>query len=116
MTRWQVAGLALCLTGCSWVFDDSAPELPLIGDPPVMERYLRLNQKTARDVFLLLDAADKPWAVLPELPSLPVGLPEGITLPNLPETLRLVRLDPQEDPQTIRAEVPRRLVECRVDV
>ena len=100
MTRWQVAGLALCLTGCSWVFDDSAPELPLVGDPPVMERYLRLNQKTARDVFLLLDAADKPWAVIPELPSLPVGLPEGITLPNLPETLRLVRLDPQEDPQT----------------
>ncbi|MBL8633619.1 MAG: hypothetical protein JNM40_10375 [Myxococcales bacterium] len=99
MTRWQVAGLGLCLAGCSWVFDDSAPELPLIGEPPVMERYLKLNQKTARDVFVLLDAADKPWAVIPELPELPVGLPEGITLPSLPETLRLVRLDPQEDPQ-----------------
>jgi len=86
--------------GCSWIFDDSAPELPLVGDPPVMERFLKLNQKLARDAFVLLDANDKPWAVIPELPELPPGLPEGITLPSLPETLRLVRLDPQEDPQT----------------
>ena len=86
--------------GCSWIFDDTAPEMPLVGDPPVMERFLKLNQKTARDAFVVYDASDKPWAVIPELPELPAGIPDGVTLPNLPELIRLVRLDPQEDPTT----------------
>lgn len=86
--------------GCSWIFDDTEPELPLVGDPPVMERFLKLNQKTARDAFVVYDASDKPWAVIPELPELPAGIPDGVTLPNLPELIRLVRLDPQEDPTT----------------
>ena len=93
-------GAVALSASCSWVFDSSAPELPLVGNPPVMERFLKLNGKTARELYVLLDASDKPWAVIPELPELPAGLPDGITLPNLPETLRLVRLDPQEDPQS----------------
>lgn len=100
MTYWLLVKSMLFAAGCSWIFDDTAPELPLIGDPPVMERFLKLNQKTARDAFLVYDAGDKPWAVIPELPELPAGIPDGVTLPNLPEVIRLVRLDPQEDPTT----------------
>ena len=98
---WLLGLLAVALwTGCSWIFDDSAPELPLVGERPVMERFLKLNGKTARDAFVLLDASNKPWALIPELPELPPGLPDGIVLPNLPEIVRLVRLEPQEDPAT----------------
>ena len=98
---WLLGLLAVALwTGCSWIFDDSAPELPLVGERPVMERFLKLNVKTARDAFVLLDASNKPWALIPELPELPPGLPDGIVLPNLPESVRLVRLEPQEDPAT----------------
>ncbi len=95
---WLAALGAVLSAGCSWIFDDTSPELPLVGDPPVMERYLKLNQKPARDAFLVYDGLDKPWAVIPELPVLPAGIPDGVTLPNLPELIRLVRLDPQEDP------------------
>ena len=59
--------------GCSWIFDDTAPELPLIGDPPVMERFLKLNQKTARDAFVVYDASDKPWAVSRAARALPAS-------------------------------------------
>ena len=44
---WLLGLLAVALwTGCSWIFDDSAPELPLVGERPVMERFLKLNVMT----------------------------------------------------------------------
>lgn len=93
---------ALCLfhLGCSWVFDDSAPGIPLLGEPPSLSSFPKLNVQPAREVYLLSDAQGLPWAALAELPVLPANLPEEVTLPDLPETVRLVRLTPQENPDT----------------
>lgn len=102
--RRFLCGLALSFlcgsVGCSFVFDDSAPDIVLVGEAPVVERFPKLNVQPARDVFLVYDSLGKPWAVIPELPELPFEIPDGVTLPTLPETIRLVRLDPQEDPTT----------------
>lgn len=87
-----VVGLGLWLgasaAGCSFIFDDSAPEVPLLGDPIPPDSFPKLNVEPARDVIVMTDGDGHPWAAMPA--AAPLTL---IPSPQQPDTVRLVRLD-----------------------
>ena len=45
---------------CSWTFDDSAPEVPLLGTPIAPEQFVKLNVEPARDDLILTDRDGNP--------------------------------------------------------
>lgn len=81
---------AVLLAACSWTFDDTAPDLPLVGEAPELATFPKLNAGPARDVFILRDDGSQPWAVIIEAAT------TDITVPPLTQrdTVRLVRLAP----------------------
>jgi hypothetical protein len=60
-----VAALAAAC-GCSYTFDDEAPEIPLIGNPPNMADFPRLNDAPVAQEFFMLDQGNRWWIALIE--------------------------------------------------
>src|SRR4029453_2737510 len=52
------------LAGCSFVFDDSPPDIPLVGLAPRLEDAPTLRQLSAQSRRVMLGADGAPWAVL----------------------------------------------------
>jgi hypothetical protein len=78
-------GCAL-LFGCSWTFDDEAPDVPLLGDPVLPDRFPKLNIEPASGIILMSDSLGNPWVAMPvAAPLIPPLHPT--------QTLRLLRLD-----------------------
>src|SRR5262245_35001979 len=92
-------GLALALVGgCSFTFDSSAPDLPLLGSPIDTSSLPRLNHKTTTGGVSVVTAPDgKPWAVFSEAIDTDDGQKKG---------LRLVRLVSDPIEETVIAESP----------
>lgn len=98
MHRWErqrtaffsrFLGLALLgLGACSWTFDDSAPEVPLLGTPVPPEQFVKLNVEPARDDLILTDRDGNPWVAITA--AAPLTL---IPLPQQRDTVHLIRLD-----------------------
>lgn len=89
------AALALLLSAvqfaaCSWVFDDTPPDLPLLGEPADLTRLPKLNVGPARDVVLQRDATSAPWAVIIEAATTDLTVPPL----TLRDTVRMLRLSP----------------------
>lgn len=87
------APFLLCLgalygAGCSFIFDDSAVEVPLVGTAIPPEHFPKLNVEPARDVIIMTDGDGHPWAAMPAAAPLTLIPP-----PQQRDTLRLVRLD-----------------------
>lgn len=61
-----LSGLSLVLSACSYTFDDTAPELPLVGEPPDMSRYPRLNVGPVDDAYIVRGVNNTFWAVMLE--------------------------------------------------
>lgn len=87
-----VCGLGLLVAagaaGCSFIFDDSAPEVPLLGDPIPPELFPKLNVEPARDALIMTDRDDHPWVAMPAAAPLTLIPP-----PQQRDTVRLLRLD-----------------------
>lgn len=95
---WALTWLgAVLLAACSWTFDDTAPDLPLIGAPPELASFPMLNAGPARDVFILRDDGNQPWAVIIEAAT------TDLTVPPLTQrdTVRMVRLAPPAGSATV---------------
>jgi len=96
MRRWWLS--LVLVGGCSYTFDGSAPDLPLLGAPIDTTSLPRLNHKTTTGGASILTGVDrKPWAVFSEPLDTDFGPIKG---------LRLVRLagDPVEE--TVVSEAP----------
>jgi hypothetical protein len=64
---WRALALAaIALAGCSYTFDDEAPEIPLIGNPPNMADFPRLNDAPVSQEFFMLDQGNRWWIALLE--------------------------------------------------
>ncbi len=59
-------GLALLLAGCSYKFGGDLPDVPLLGDPPLMSSFQRLNDKPAQDALFVRGADKSYWLALRE--------------------------------------------------
>ncbi|MFO0573523.1 MAG: hypothetical protein U1A78_05975 [Polyangia bacterium] len=93
-TGGVVLGLcAALLAACSWIFDDTPPDLPLAGEPVDLSRLPKLNAGPARDVYLLRDGGGLPWAVIVEAATTDLTVPPL----SLRDTIRMVRLAPPAD-------------------
>jgi hypothetical protein len=91
--RARAVGLGLGVTllaACSWIFDDTPPDLPLVGEPVDLSRLPKLNVGPARDVSVLRDAGGQPWAVITEAATTDLTVPPL----SLRDTIRMVRLSP----------------------
>jgi hypothetical protein len=77
------------LAGCSWTFDDSAPDVPLLGDAVPPERFAKLNTDPARDAFQVSDSHGNPWVAMPSAAPLVLIDPP----PPQHDTVTLLRLD-----------------------
>jgi hypothetical protein len=55
-----------CLAGCSFVFDGTPPDLPLVGAPPNMSALPRLNRAPVTQSGVLMGVDGAPWAALLE--------------------------------------------------
>src|SRR5947209_4939561 len=51
---------------CSYTFDDQPPDIPLVGEPPDMSRFPRLNRAPVDDAYIVYGIDNMPWAVLLE--------------------------------------------------
>lgn len=80
--------LGLGASACSWTFDDSAPEVPLLGTPIPPEQFVKLNVEPARDDLILTDRDGNPWVAITA--AAPLTL---IPLPQQRDTVHLIRLD-----------------------
>jgi len=92
-TPFSLLLLSLALLGvgapaCSWTFDDSAPEVPLLGAPIPPEQFVKLNVEPARDDLILTDHDGNPWVAITA--AAPLTL---IPLPQQRDTVHLIRLD-----------------------
>lgn len=58
--------LALVLSGCSFLFDDDAPDLPLLGTPPSTAGLPRLNRTAAESARILRGVDGAPWVAVRE--------------------------------------------------
>jgi hypothetical protein len=87
-----VAALAC---GCSYTFDANAPDLPLVGGPPNMASFPRINRGPAGGAVLMDGWDGETWAVFRERPT---GL--EATMPYL----RLVRLGEPAAEEVLEAE------------
>lgn len=80
-------GLGLGLTaGCSFTFDADKPDITLVGQPPPLDRYRKINSSPVVATTIVQGIDGVPWAVLEEPPPLVGG--GG----NTNSRLRLVRL------------------------
>jgi hypothetical protein len=80
--------LGLGAPACSWTFDDSAPEVPLLGTPIPPEQFVKLNLEPAADDLILTDRDGNPWVALTA--AVPLTL---IPPPQQRDTVHLIRLD-----------------------
>lgn len=81
---------AVLLAACSWTFDDTAPDLPLVGETPELASFAMLNAGPARDVFILRDDGNQPWAVIIEAATTDLSVPPLTQR----DTVRMVQLAP----------------------
>jgi len=58
--------LAAALAGCSFIFDGTAPELPLLGSPPAHSSFERLNRNPAEDEDYVLGRDGATWLSITE--------------------------------------------------
>ena len=58
--------LAVLLAGCSWTFDGDAPELPLLGSPPLESSLVRLNDGPVYLSAIVAGKDGQPWLALQE--------------------------------------------------
>ena len=66
MARALPIALALALSGCAYTFDDEAADIPLVGDPPNMAAFPRLNDAPVAQQFFMLDQGNNWWISLIE--------------------------------------------------
>ncbi|MCS6914198.1 MAG: hypothetical protein RMK29_04570 [Myxococcales bacterium] len=66
MRRAALLMLAMVLSGCSFLFDGNAPDLPLLGTPPSTAGLPRLNRTAADGARIIRGVDGAPWVAVRE--------------------------------------------------